>query len=628
MIRPGLDMVDLVGKCCPLCWHDAEKPCPDLVACMTEGPLCHSDESCRARKRGAVAAARRDEVARPALFVGTGTCSRSAGADETLAALRTYLSEHKLDADVVAVGCIGLCTAEPIVDVQLPGLARLSFASTTAEKVAQLLDAVLAGRVVSEALLGQYRPAAGQRAWDGLPYIDEHPFLAPQTRWVLANCGVIDPGRIEEYIARGGYRALAGAVGKMTPAELCGLVERSGLRGRLSASPTAGKWRTAMAAPTDQKYLICNADEGDESAVVARALVEGDPHRVLEGMAIAAYAIGASKAIAHIPARHEAAIATFRLAVEQAGALGLVGRNILGSGFNLDVEIGVGQEICGDQAALIRSIEGKPGTPRANAPATAVRGLWGKPTVVHTVETLANVQVAVARGADAYSAVGTAVGKGTRILHLSGKVARAGLVEAPIGTPLRQVVLDIGGGISSKTSGGELKAVQVGGVSGGCIPASEIDVLIDHESLAALGAAMGTGGLVVIDRDTCMVDLVLHLTDLAARRSCGRCIPCREGTRRMLEILRRITRSRAAEKGVEALERFKGVMYLKRLAEVIRDTCTCALGRGAPQAVLSTLRWFRDEYEAHVFERRCPAGVCEFDAQEELAMSAQRGAGQ
>ena len=552
---------------------------------------------------------RREHLTRPAIFVGAGTCGLGAGAAKTLAAVREYLKSHNLAADIIEVGCIGLCVAEPLLDVQLPGRPRVSFKAMTASKVPGLLDEVFAGRIPAEHALGQFR-AADAAAWPDVNYLDEHPFFAPQTRWVLANCGLLDPSRIDEYLARGGYVALAKALRGYTPPELCEMVEASGLRGRGGGGfPTGKKWKFARATDADQKYLICNADEGDPGAFMDRAVIEGDPHRLVEGMAIAAYAIGATKAYVYIRAEYPLAIARLREAIADAERFGLLGDNILGSGVSLKIiiKMGAGAFVCGEETALINSVEGKRGTPRQRPPFPAVRGAFGKPTIINNVETLANVPGIIERGAAAFAAVGTRGSKGTKVFALSGKVARTGLVEVAMGTTLRQIVFDIGGGIPNDKA---YKAVQSGGPSGGCIPTEHLDIEIDYESLKTVGAMMGSGGLVVMDEDTCMVDVAKFFMDFIQRESCGKCIPCREGTRNMLEILQAITRARRNERDVEALRRFRGIMQLEELAEVIQDTSLCGLGQTAPNPVLSTLRWFRHEYEEHVFNRKCPAGAC------------------
>ncbi len=576
---------------------------------MIEGPVCHQSDACKVGRQKLLARLRRETIERPIIYVGAGTCGLGAGAGKTLVAVRKYLADHQVAADVVEVGCIGLCAAEPMLDVQLPGRTRVSFREVTADKVDALLAATLAGELPRDLLLGQIRHPAHQ-AYDGVPFLDEHPFFAPQTRWVLANIGLIDPESIDEYIARGGYKAFADVIRQKTREEVCDMVERSGLRGRGGGGfPTGRKWKFALAGTSEQKYLICNADEGDPGAFMDRAVIEGDPHRMLEGMAIAAYAIGANTAYVYIRAEYPLAIDRLVKAIKQAKAYGLLGQNIFDTGFNLEIKVkqGAGAFVCGEETALIHSIEGKRGMPRPRPPFPAVSGLFGKPTVINNVETLANIPAIAARGDAWFSAVGTAGSKGTKVFALSGKVVRTGLVEVAMGMPLRRIIFDIGGGIPG---GKAYKAVQIGGPSGGCIPESRIDIEIDYESLKSVGAMMGSGGLVVMDEDTCMVDVAKFFMDFIQRESCGKCIPCREGTRRMLEILQRITRARGKEQGTDALDRFMGVMYLNRLSQVIKDTSLCGLGQTAPNPVLSTLRWFRDEYEAHIYERRCPAGVC------------------
>ena len=504
---------------------------------------------------------------------------------------------------------MGFARAEPIVDLQLPGRTRVSFRQVTAAKVPELLLAALAGDIPEQMALGQHRHASLE-PWPDVPFLDEHPFFAPQTRWVLANCGLIDPAEIDEYIARGGYKALWTTLKEKTPDEVCEMVEASGLRGRGGGGfPTGTKWKFARKSPGERKYLVCNADEGDPGAFMDRAVIESDPHRLVEGMAIAAYGIGASTAYVYIRAEYPLAIKRLKAAIAQAEERRLLGERILGSDFSLKVVIkmGAGAFVCGEETALINSIEGKRGMPRPRPPFPAVSGLFGKPTIINNVETLANLPAMAERGAAWFSGVGTKTSKGTKVFALSGKVARTGLVEVAMGTTIRRIVFDIGGGIPD---GKTYKAVQIGGPSGGCIPTQHLDIDVDYESLKTVGAMMGSGGLVVMDDETCMVDVAKFFMDFIQRESCGKCIPCREGTRRMLEILQRITRGRRRERGLDALERFQSVLHLQSLAESIRDTSLCGLGQTAPNPVLSTLRWFRDEYESHIYDRGCPAAAC------------------
>ena len=575
-----------------------------LLPWVLQGP-----EGLTAPQQRRLAEIRRDQLVRPLIFVGAGTCGLGAGARDTLAAIHDYLDKHEITADVVRVGCIGLCSEEPIVDIQLPGKTRLSFSRVTSDTVPALLEAIFQGELPDQRLLGQHRNDALQ-AWPDVPFLDEHPFFAPQKRWVLANCGIIDPSQIDEYLARGGYQALAKTLAGMSPDQVCDTVEQSGLRGRGGGGfPTGKKWKFARSAPGDRKYLICNADEGDPGAFMDRAVIEGDPHRLVEGMAIAAYGIGASKAYVYLRAEYPLAIKRLKAAIAQAEANNLLGENILGSGFSLEmvIKMGAGAFVCGEETALIHSIEGKRGMPRPRPPFPAISGAFGKPTIINNVETLANIPTLMSQGSAWFSAVGTATSKGTKVFALSGKVARTGLVEVAMGTTVRQVVFDIGGGIAN---GRAYKATQIGGPSGGCIPEQHLDIQVDYESLKTVGAMMGSGGLVVMDEDNCMVDVAKFFMDFIQRESCGKCIPCREGTRRMLETLSRITRGRRREQGTDALLRFESVLHLQRLAETIRDTSLCGLGQTAPNPVLSTLRWFRHEYEAHIYERRCPSGVC------------------
>jgi len=596
-------------RCCERCKHSSDKPCPKFVHCLTDGPLCHEDNKCRQMRIDRNTQLRREKITKPVIYVGAATCGLAAGADELLPLIRDYISEKKLDVDLIEVGCIGFCAVEPIIDVQLPGKARVSYMKVTEDNLTRILDNALAGKVDHDNLLGQIK-IDGTEAYLGIPTLWEHPFFVKQKRWVLANCGIIDPTSITEYIARGGYRAFASAIRDNTPAEVCDIVERSGLRGRGGGGfPTGKKWKFALEAVGKQKYVVCNADEGDPGAFMDRAVIEGDPHRVLEGLAIAAYAIGADHAYLYVRAEYPLAIQRLVKAIQQARDWGLIGRNILESGFNLEIHIkkGAGAFVCGEETALLASIEGRRGMPRPRPPFPAQKGLFNCPTVINNVETLANVPHVLSSGWEAFAAIGTQNSKGTKVFALSGKVVNTGLVEVAMGTPIREVIFDIGGGIAN---GKKYKGVQIGGPSGGCIPTKHLDTPVDYESLKTVGAMMGSGGLVVMDEDTCMVDVAKFFMQFIQRESCGKCIPCREGTRRMLEILNRITRGRRGETPQMALERFQSIIYLDRLANSIKDTSLCGLGQTAPNPVLSTLNHFREEYEAHIYDRKCPAGVC------------------
>ncbi len=550
----------------------------------------------------------RKSVDKPVIFIGAGTCGLGAGSDKTMMAVKNYLEKNSIDAKIIEVGCIGLCSAEPLMDIQLPGHNRISFQQVTHEKVDTILEKVFTLEVDEEHALVQFNQDG--KSWDNVIPIDKHHFFAPQTRLVLKNCGILDPISIEEYIAAGGYSGFLSIISEKKAYEVCDMIEVSGLRGRGGGGfPTGKKWKFALNQPSEQKYLICNADEGDPGAFMDRAVIEGDPHRLLEGMAIAAYGIGASIAYVYIRAEYPLAIKRLKIAIEQAREYGILGENIFDTGlkFDIKVKMGAGAFVCGEETALIHSIEGKRGMPRPRPPFPAISGLFQKPTIINNVETLANIPEIVAKGADWFASIGTETSKGTKVFAMSGKVALTGLVEIPMGTTIRDVIFTISGGILNNK---KFKAVQIGGPSGGCITESNLDIKIDYESLIAVGAMMGSGGLVVMDEDTCMVDLAKYFMDFIQRESCGKCIPCREGTKRMLEILETITKKPVHEERYEALERIKSLMQLERLAEVIKDTSLCGLGQTAPNPVLSTLHWFKDEYEEHIFDRKCRAGVC------------------
>jgi len=536
------------------------------------------------------------------IFIGTGTCGLGAGALKTLDVIKTYLKEKHIEAKIVQVGCIGLCFAEPIVDIQLPGYNRVAFGSANKDNIVKILDKIFDKEIEFENVLYQFSEDDRQK-WDNVPLFQEHEYLKKQTRWVLSNCGVIEPTNLDEYIARGGYSALEKTLKNYTPADVCDIVEKSQLRGRGGGGfPTGKKWKIALAQDAAQKYFICNADEGDPGAFMDRAVIEGDPHKLIEGLAISAYAIGATKAYVYIRSEYPLAIKNLEIALKQAKE-----RKLLGDTFEIIIKKGAGAFVCGEETALIHSIEGKRGMPRPRPPYPAVKGLFGCPTIINNVETIANIPNIMLNGAEAFASIGTSNSKGTKVFALSGKVKRTGLIEVPMGIRLREIVFDIGGGIENHK---RYKAVQIGGPSGGCIPEQHLDIQIDYESLKTVGAIMGSGGLVVMDEDNCMVDVAKFFMDFIQKESCGKCIPCREGTKQMLEILTRITRGKNTSNRNDALERFKGIVKLEQLAGVIQETSLCGLGQTAPNPVLSTLRWFRDEYEKHIYEKRCPAGAC------------------
>lgn len=557
----------------------------------------------------ALAKIKREKVSRPVIYIGMGTCGLIAGADKTYKAVGKYLQEKKIDGEMVSVGCLGLCTAEPIMDVQLPGKTRISFQHATEEKVEDMLDAVFHHTLLDENAIGQYRlPSAAE--WGGLPFIDQLPFFALQRRNILRNIGIISPFDIHDYIARGGYRSLFKTVLNYTPVKVCEIVDQSGLRGRGGGGyPTGKKWSVALNAGSDQKYLICNADESDPGAFMERALLEGDPHRIIEGIAIAAYAIGASKAFIYIRSEYNHGLKIIQNALQQAKEYGFLGENIFGSGVNISIYIrqGAGAFICGEETALIASLEGKRGTPHEKPPYPAEKGLFGRPTIVNNVETIANIPSILENGPAWFKSIGSNGNTGTKIYSITGNCINSGIIEIALGTKLSDIVYSIAGGIKN---GKQLKAVQLGGPSGVFIPPLQLDTPIGFESLQEIGASLGSGGMIILDENTCMVNLSKYFMEFLQKESCGKCIPCREGTKRMLEILEGVTRRPKEGNTHETLERFKGMVQLENLAEVIRDTSLCGLGKNAPNPVLSSLKWFREEYEEHIFDRVCQAGAC------------------
>jgi NADH:ubiquinone oxidoreductase subunit F (NADH-binding) len=551
----------------------------------------------------------KERVVKPFILVSSGTAGMVAGAARTRQAVEEYLDERSIDAELHRTGTLGMLHAEPVVAIQLPGRARLLFRNITADKVRSLLDDVFHQTIPPEFLLGQIQEG-DQLSWKNVPEIDSLPFFEKQMRIVLENCGIIDPWSIEEYIARGGYKAFLKAIRNYTYKEICELVEESGLRGRSGSGFNAGtKWKIAYHTPSDNKYLVCNAEESDPGAFMDRAIMEGNPHLLLEGMAIAAYGIGAAKAFIYIRSEYTESISRLEYAIERAHEYGLLGHDIFGSGFNLDITIrkGPGAFVCGEETALIKSLEGRRGMPKSKPPYPATSGFHKKPTVINNVETLSNVPAIIGKGPKWFRQTGLGKNPGTKILAISGRAKEPGLIEVPLGTPLSEIVHDIAGGTVEEST---LKAVHIGGPSGFSIPVSESGIPLDYEELKALGISMGSGGIVLIDGKTCILDLVKYFMNFMQMQSCGKCIPCREGTRRMSEILESITRKPVDENGHATLERFKGVMQLESLAEVMKDTSLCGLGQTAANPVLSTLRWFRDEYEEHIFDRKCRSNIC------------------
>ena len=500
------------------------------------------------------------------------------------------------EVKVVRTGCFGLCALGPVMIVYPEGTF---YSRVKVEDVPELVEEhLLKGRVVDRLV---YREEEGGEEKVEVPSLQETGFYKTQKRVALHNCGLIDPENIEEYIAVDGYAALGKVLTEMTPEQVIQLMKDSGLRGRGGAGfPTGLKWEFAAKNKVPQKYVVCNADEGDPGAFMDRSVLEGDPHAVLEAMAIAGYAIGANKGYIYVRAEYPIAVKRLNIAINQAREYGLLGENIFDTGFNFDIEtrLGAGAFVCGEETALITSIEGNRGEPKAKPPFPANKGLFGQPTIINNVETLANIPQIILKGPEWFASMGTEDSKGTKVFALGGKIVNTGLVEIPLGTTLREIIFDIGGGIPN---GRKFKAAQTGGPSGGCIPAKFLDTPIDYGNLTRIGSMMGSGGLIVMDDTTCMVDVARFFLDFTVDESCGKCTPCRIGTRRLLEMLDKITSGNGTLEDLDKME---------ELCNYIKNNSMCALGQTAPNPVLSTLKHFRDEYEAHVVEKRCPAGVC------------------
>ena len=534
------------------------------------------------------------QLYRSHVLVCGGTGCTASNSSKIIDELEVQIKEFKLqdEVKVVKTGCFGLCAEGPIMVVYPEGAM---YTMVKVEDIKEIVEEhLLKGRIVK-------RLIQGAKADDVDASIEESDFFKKQLRVALRNCGVINPENIDEYIAFDGYRALAKVLTEMKPEEVIETIKKSGLRGRGGGGfPTGLKWEFAARQENQQKYVCCNADEGDPGAFMDRSILEGDPHSLIEAMAIAGYAVGANQGYIYVRAEYPIAVNRLNIAIESAKEYGLLGKNIFDTGFDFDLEIrlGAGAFVCGEETALMTSIEGHRGEPRPRPPFPAVKGLWGKPTILNNVETYANIPQIILNGPEWFTSIGTEKSKGTKVFAIGGKINNTGLVEIPMGTTLREVVYEIGGGIPG---GKEFKAAQTGGPSGGCIPASHIDTPIDYDSLIQLGSMMGSGGLIVMDEDTCMVDIAKFFLEFTVDESCGKCPPCRIGTKRMYEILERITDGKGEEGDIEKLE---------VLAKNIKASALCGLGQTAPNPVLSTLKYFRDEYVAHVRDKKCPAGVC------------------
>ena len=533
-----------------------------------------------------------------ALICG-GTGCTSSGSAEIQEALHREIAAQGLEDEikVVQTGCFGLCALGPIMIVYPEGVF---YSKVTADDVPEIVEEhFLKGRPVERLIYKEEENETEEQILNSS--LSNTQFYKKQLRVALRNCGVINPENIDEYIAMDGYFALAKVLKEMTPEDVIKTILDSGLRGRGGGGfPTGRKWQFARNSVSDKKYVVCNADEGDPGAFMDRSVLEGDPHAVLEAMAIAGYAIGADEGWIYIRAEYPIAVARLKIAIKQAREYGVLGNDIFGTGFNFDIHIrlGAGAFVCGEETALLTSIEGNRGMPRSRPPFPAIKGLWGKPTIINNVETYANIAQIILKGPEWFASMGTEKSKGTKVFALGGKIHNTGLVEIPMGTTLREIVEDIGGGVPN---GKKFKAAQTGGPSGGCIPASLIDTPIDYDNLTAIGSMMGSGGLIVMDEDTCMVDLAKFFLEFTVDESCGKCSPCRIGTRRMLEILTRITEGNGTLEDLDELE---------EIAATLKTNSLCALGQTAANPVLSTIKHFRDEYLAHIVDKKCPAGVC------------------
>ncbi|RLE12639.1 NADH-quinone oxidoreductase subunit NuoF [Candidatus Aerophobetes bacterium] len=529
------------------------------------------------------------------VIISSGTCGLARGSGKVIQAFKDVVKKYNLEdkINLRITGCHGFCQAEPNVVISPEGIFYQRIKPEDAEEI--VVETVLKRKIIPRLLYVD--PQSGER----IVYKKDIPFYKKQRRLLLENNLMIDPKNINDYLAIGGYEALSKVFAGMSSEEVIEEIKKSGLRGRGGAGfPTGKKWEACRRAKGDIKYVICNADEGDPGAYMDRSLLEGNPHSILEGMLIGAYAIGASEGFIYVRDEYPLAVENVTIAINQAKEYGLLGKNILGSGFNFEIKInrGAGAFVCGEETALMASIEGRKGEPRQRPPFPAQKGLWGKPTNINNVETWANVPLIISKGADWYSRIGTDKSKGTKIFSLVGKINNTGLVEIPIGMTLREIIYEIGGGIPDNK---KFKAVQTGGPSGGCIPKELLDLPVDYETLTKAGSIMGSGGMIVMDEDTCMVDVAKYFLNFLREESCGKCLSCREGIQRMYEIVTDISEGKGKEGDIELLE---------KLANVVKDASMCGLGQTGANPVLSTIRYFRDEYEAHIKYKRCPAAVC------------------
>jgi NADH:ubiquinone oxidoreductase subunit F (NADH-binding) len=581
----------------------------ELKTFLIEKVLLSGSDTLQPETEKVLKQVRREKPDTPVIYISSGTSSVISGSESTYSAIEAYISENSLTSSLIRVGCNGPANFEPLLCIHLPGKNKLFFRNITEEKVEPLLNGVFHNDINEDDLAGQ-TGTRGFEYWPGIPFMEELPFFSRQKRVILANCGCYDPESIEEYIARGGYRAYAKTIRNYTFEEVCDIIERSGLRGRSGGGYLTGlKWKHALNTTSSARYLICNAKESDPGAFTDRTILESDPHRLIEGIAIASYAIGSSNAIVFIRSGSDHARKKLQKAIDMARDYGIIGNNIFSSGYSLDIVIRKepGAFVCGEETALINTLEGKRGMPRLKPPYPTTSGLFGKPTVINNVETLMNVPLIMQNGPEWFRTLGTENSPGTKVFAVAGKGRMSGVVEVEMGTTIRKILDEIADGIKE---GKEFKAIQLGGASGSFITRENLDIPIDYESLKEKGIGMGAGGFVIIDENTCMVDLVRYYMEFIRNESCGKCIPCREGTGRMLEILESVIRKPLNEESGTTLERFKGVMQLETISSVMKDTSLCGLGQTAANPFNSALRNFRDEFEEHIFDRKCRANIC------------------
>ena len=586
-----------MDKCCDRCKHTLDSPCSNYLPCRTEGPICHDDPDCRRKRRDRVEQVKLGRYG-VKISVGMSSCGLAVGAKDVFEAAKEAARKRNLRATIQPVGCMGICYAEPLIEICKNGLPGAVYSEVKPEAIGGIFDEYLGGDVSNAFALRSRTESA--EAEDKVSLLNELDFCKLQVKWVTRNCGLVNPELIEDYVAYGGYTGLHRALSLSAP-EVIDEIKKAGLRGRGGAGfPTWLKWSICQRVAGETKYMICNADEGDPGAFMNRMLAEADPHRVLEGLIIAAYAIGANQGYIFVRAEKPLMAERLEKAVKAAQKHGFLGKNILGSSFSFDVQVArsAGAFVCGEETAMIAAIEGRRAMPKQRPPYPATMGLFGKPTTINNVETLGHVATIMTDGWQEFAKYGTEKTKGTKVFCITGCAARTGAAEVPIGTSIKDLVFGIAGGIRE---GGEFKAVQIGGPSGGCLPSSMLHLPVDYETLQSAGAIMGSGGLVVIDDSNCIVDVAKYFTTFTTAESCGKCFPCRMGTKTLYDTLTRISEGKGVKEDLQILE---------EVANTMKDASLCALGQTAPNPVLTALRYFADEYEAHIENKKCPAKVC------------------